>query len=315
MELKNDFLMSASFRPMLAAKVTNIDHLQNYPYLCTPKIDGIRCITTLISQFDLIQQDARVEGVSRTLTRIPNHYIQRVLGEANLLGLDGELVTFTSGGMDSYNTVQSKVMSEQGRPEFEFMVFDVVEPVPYWDRMAHLKNDLVFPDNSPFKKLLPTLIPDARHLAAYEEAMVQEGFEGVMLRVPDGMYKFGRSTARQEWLLKMKRFEDAEATVIGFEELKHNDNEAETNALGLTERSDHKANMRNGNTLGALIVNGHNGQTFKIGTGFDQATRQEIWDYQDKYLMQTVKYKYQPHGQKDAPRCPVFLGFRSHIDL
>jgi hypothetical protein len=23
-----------------------------------------------------------------------------------------------------------------------------------------------------------------------------------------------------------------------------------------------------------------------------------------------VKYKHQPHGAKDKPRCPVFIGFR-----
>lgn len=312
---KNDFVMSSTFRPMLAAKIGNVDTLHNFPYLCTPKIDGIRCITRLKSQGDLLTQDTFVEGVSRVLKPIPNHHIQRVLGEYNLLGLDGELVTFTDGKMDAYNTVQSKVMSEQGKPEFEFLVFDVVEPVAYWDRMAHLKNDLHFPAYGAVKKLLPTLIPDAAHLMAYEEAMVQAGFEGVMLRAVDGMYKFGRSTTRQEWLLKMKRFEDAEATVIGFEELMRNDNEKTTNALGLAERSDHKANMVPASTLGALVCNGHNGVTFNIGSGFDDATRQQIWDNQEEYMMRTVKYKYQPHGQKDAPRCPIFLGFRNPLDM
>ena len=27
-----------------------------------------------------------------------------------------------------------------------------------------------------------------------------------------------------------------------------------------------------------------------------------------------VKYKFQPHGVKVAPRCPVFLGFRDSTD-
>ena len=310
---RNDFLMSPKFRPMLAAKITTLSELKRYPYLCTPKIDGIRCVTMETQQHDLLE-NYRVEGVSRVLKRIPNRHIQMVLGQADMVGLDGELVTFTNGKMDSYNTVQSKVMSEAGEPEFEFMVFDIVEPLGYWERMSFLKDQMTFPVFTAFKKLLPVLIPDERHLMAYEQACLEKGFEGVMLRVPDGPYKFGRSTFKESYLLKLKRFEDSEATVVGFEELMHNDNEAGVNALGLTERSDHKANMRGGNTLGALIVQKNEVQ-FKIGTGFDNVTRQDIWDNREKYMGQLVKFKHQPHGQKDAPRCPVFLGFRSIIDL
>ena len=306
--------MRPDFRPMLAAKIQDIKRLR-YPLLATPKIDGIRCITREYIQRDIGIPAEWCEAVSRTLTPIPNYHIQSTLGKSGLLGLDGELITFTNGTMDSYNTTQSKVMTGVGTPEFEFMVFDVVEPAPYWDRMSHLKDNIQFPIDSPFKKLLPTLINDERNLLAYEEAMLQSGFEGVMLRNIDGEYKFGRSTFNQHGLLKLKRFEDAEATVIGFQELQHNQNEATIGKLGLTERSDHKANKLAGNTLGALVVNGHNGVTFNIGTGFDEAMRSEIWNNQDKYLMQIVKYKYQPHGQKDAPRCPVFLGFRSASDI
>ncbi len=136
-----------------------------------------------------------------------------------------------------------------------------------------------------------------------------------MLRSVDGPYKFGRSTAREGFLYKIKRFKDAEATVIGFEELQRNGNEATQDAFGLIERSTHKENMVAGATLGAIVVCGHNMQKFKIGTGFDAATRLEIWNNQDKYLHRLVKYKYQPHGTKDAPRCPVFLGFRSELDM
>ena len=53
---------------------------------------------------------------------------------------------------------------------------------------------------------------------------------------------------------------------------------------------------------------------FKIGTGFKADLRQWIWDHRDLYKGRVVKYKSQPHGSKDRPRLPVFLGFRDAID-
>ena len=69
-------------------------------------------------------------------------------------------------------------------------------------------------------------------------------------------------------------------------------------------------------TLGALRVRDVKTQVeFKIGTGYDDALRQEIWDHQKKYSKLLVKYKYQAAGAKDAPRFPVFIGFRDENDL
>jgi DNA ligase 1 len=313
MTVRNQFVMSPDFRPMLAAKIKELGLLQ-YPLLATPKVDGIRCITREKQIYDLFAK-TNVEAVSRVLLPIPNLHIQQTLASYNLTGLDGEIVTYTDGQMDNYNTVQSKVMSEAGTPDFYYHVFDLIEPRPHWDRVAWLKDEMKFPEDTRLRKLLPVLIQDEAALLAYEEAVLLQGFEGVMLRHVDGPYKFGRSTFKQHWLLKLKRFQDAEATVIGFEELMRNQNEQTKNALGLSERSDYQENMVPAGTLGALKVVGHNGIQFNIGTGFDDATREDIWRNQQTYLYQKVKYKYQPHGVKTAPRCPVFLGFRPPGDL
>lgn len=71
--------------------------------------------------------------------------------------------------------------------------------------------------------------------------------EGMMIKAPTGQYESRRS----EKLLKVKRFEDAEATVIGH-----------LNGTGRCE-----------NMLGALRVRGNNGLEFKIGSGFDDSQR------------------------------------------
>jgi DNA ligase-1 len=137
-----------------------------------------------------------------------------------------------------------------------------------------------------------------------------------MLRDPNGRYKFGRSTAKEGILLKVKRFSDAEAVIVGFEERMHNGNPATTDALGHTERSSHKENLTGRGDLGALVVKCELFESeFNIGTGFDDATRKEIWDNRETYLGKVVKFKYQTAGMKDVPRFPVYVGLRHENDL
>lgn len=79
--------------------------------------------------------------------------------------------------------------------------------------------------------MLPVEIGSAAELAAYKEKCLSEGYEGVMVRDPAGPYKCGRSTEREGWLLKIKRFEDAEAEVLETYEGMSNYNEAGVDAL------------------------------------------------------------------------------------
>jgi len=153
-------------------------------------------------------------------------------------------------------------------------------------------------------------------ILTWEESYLAAGYEGVMLRHPDGPYKHGRSTAKEAWLLKVKRFVDAEAKVIGYSEAQHNANEAKRNELGQLERSSHKAGKVGKQTLGALMVKDlKTGVEFDIGTGFTESQRQLLWAQGDNLIGKVVKYKSQPTGVKDKPRFPVFLGFRDKVDM
>ena len=159
------------------------------------------------------------------------------------------------------------------------------------------------------------MLLNLEELAKKEAEYLARGFEGLMVRSLSGPYKFGRSTANEGYLLKVKRFEDAEAKVIGFEERMHNANEATTDFLGHTQRSSHKENMVPMDTLGALVCELPDGQVFRIGTGFDDLTRLEIWRNRSRYLGHLTKYKYTEIGAKDLPRFPVFIGWRPFSDL
>jgi DNA ligase-1 len=293
-------------RPLLAATLEDVATLK-FPVLATPKLDGIRVL--------------KVNGkaVTRKFKPIPNTYIRRLLEKHLPDGIDGEIMT-----PGTFNDIQSKVMSFDGEPEFTFYAFDYVKDSltkPYKDRMLDMVNALesVVKDSTlPFSinLLTPVLVRTMEELLELESQCLEHGFEGVMIRQPDSKYKCGRSTPKEQILMKLKRFMDAEARVIDFEEKMQNDNVQERDEFGLAKRSSKKEGLIPANTLGSLIVEDLNsGVRFGIGSGFDDELKREIWINRTKYKNKIVKYKYQSVGAKDAPRFPVFLGFRSELDL
>jgi DNA ligase-1 len=162
--------------------------------------------------------------------------------------------------------------------------------------------------------LYPEVVNGEDELRALEEKYLAEGFEGAMIRRMDGVYKFGRATPKSGILSKLKRFSDAEALVIGFEELTHNENAAEKNAFGRTKRGQSKEGLVGAGTLGSLMVRREeDGVEFNIGTGFSAADRDRIWKERDTLLGKNVTYRFFAQGIKVAPRFPSFVGFREDL--
>lgn len=295
-------------RPMLAGKF-DLTKLQ-FPVYVQPKLDGFRCLAHLGC------------AISRTLKPLPNRYIQHFFAKYQYLhGLDGEIMVGHPTATETFRNTQSGVMSEAGNPAFLYYVFDMWDNphFKYAERKIYLEAVLRDPED-PFvagvvKIVETTLVNSLKSLEDLEAHYVELGYEGVILRSPHGFYKAGRSTSNEGWLIKLKRFEDAEATIIGFEELMSNQNEATKDELGLTKRSSHKANMVPENTLGKLQVRNAKGQEFGVGSGFDVATRQEIWANRDKWLGKIITYRYPiADGGYDKPRHAVYKGLRAEID-
>jgi DNA ligase-1 len=282
-------------KPMLAATAT-LEKLR-YPLLASPKLDGVRALVI------------KSQVWSRSLKLIPNIHVQNMFGQVRFNGWDGELIAGPPAGRDTYRRTVSAVMSEKGAPPVSFFVFDWFGKPdwPYLQRQKELRS-------LGQVRLLPQQwIHDEEGLLSLERGMLALGYEGLMLRSLDGQYKFGRSTEREGLLLKLKRFEDSEGVVIGFEELMHNYNPQKTNALGRTERSSHQEGKFGGRKLGALVVRWR-GEVLRVGTGFNDYDRQQIWEHQSQYKGELVKFKYLPIGMKDLPRHPVFLGWRDRKD-
>jgi len=287
-------------KPMLAGKA-DISAIR-YPVLVTHKVDGIRCL--------------KIDGraVTRKFKSVPNNYVRSLIERSSLpSGIDGELIVDGA----AFNDTSSGIMSIDGEPDFRYLIFDYVErgnlSEPYSDRMRRLSK-LDVPKWG--AKLLPTKVVDYGALLEYESRALADGFEGIMIRSPDGPYKCGRSTTKEGFLMKLKRFEDSEAKVVGFEEKMHNANDATKDAFGRTERSSHKANMIPTGVLGALVVAwGSDEVMFRVGSGFDDAQRKDIWLHQRKYIGRLVKFRFQPSGLKELPRFPTFIGWRHEDDL
>ncbi len=280
-------------KPMLAATLEKLEDAK-LPMYVSPKLDGIRCLIL------------GSKAVSRTLKPIPNRFIQEKLKDLPD-GLDGELMV-----KGDFNTIQSAVMSEDGEPEFYYVLFDVATHGNYLERYQVL-HDTVVEQNNPYLKVVSTMVvDDLEELFRIEAGYVKAGYEGIMLRSIDSYYKLGRSTLKQGWLLKFKRFIDDEALVIDFEEKMTNTNEPEQDNLGHQVRSSKLEGLVPAGTLGAIVVR-WKGHIFKIGTGFTANKAKEIWDNQEKFLHMPVTFKYQELSEYGIPRFPVFKGFRNDI--
>ena len=300
--------MTDRFKPMLSStfELSESSGIR-FPVLVSPKLDGVRALIR--------------SGVvySRNLKPIPNLHVQRLFGDTSLDGLDGELIVGNSKSEDVYRSTCSGVMSIDGEPSVMFYAFDfcceTYASRPFKERLA--KAHSLAANHSAIKKVVHKYAHDISDIQRLEEQYLDDGYEGLMIRSPDGPYKHGRATNREGYLFKMKRFSDSEAEIIGYEELFSNQNIAEVSELGNTKRSTHKDNMVPMNTLGALMVRDvHTGIEFSIGSGFTQQLRDELWNIKESSLMgMIIKYKYFSIGVKDKPRFPVFLGFRSKIDF
>ena len=169
-------------------------------------------------------------------------------------------------------------------------------------------------------KLVPqVMIHNLEELIAFEEEMLALGYEGIMLRDPTGMYKHGRSTFKEQTLMKLKRFEDFEAQVVGLIEQQTSTNTAERDELGHGKRSSAKAGMVGAGTLGKFLVHydTDEGQdVLEIPCGvLTHKQRKAIWEDGDLAIGQWIKVRHFPIGAKNKPRLPRCVGFRDTMDF
>jgi DNA ligase-1 len=299
--------------PMLASRESPDLSTLAYPIYASPKLDGVRAL---------------VKGgklLSRKLLPIPNKFVAARFSSSACEGLDGELILGDPTRTTCFRDTSAALRRHDGEPDVKLWVFDqwsskeIFETRLYDLRRAYRHAESYRASNAwDHIELVPHFsMKDELEVRHYENDELGKGYEGLILRAPNGPYKFGRATLKEGWMMKLKRFVDGEATVVGFAEEEKNTNPAKRDKLGRTKRSSHKEGKVGKDTLGAFICESPDfpGHRFEVGGGLTDADSRLFWAHRDVLLGAVIKYKHFPKGGKDKPRHATFLGLRDKWDL
>lgn len=179
-----------------------------FPATAQPKYDGCRCMAY-----------PREDGTIRLMSRggldyeLP-HVQEQLQGRINKgWCLDGELYVH---GM-SLQTIRHHLETPSEHSlRIEFVCYDMTE-LPTtgrtWDQRLHeLSAWFSVHGGLPNVRMSPSFIVETfQHIDHLHNQWVEEGYEGLILRLHDGEYKLA---AKNTKLLKYKKFEDAEFTVV-----------------------------------------------------------------------------------------------------
>jgi DNA ligase-1 len=191
--------------------------------------------------------------------------------------LDGELW----GGRKLFQRTVGIVKRQDQSPLWKdllYVVFDApAHDGPFEDRIARCEALLEGQKHARVHTHSAcTGIEHLREELARVEAL---GGEGLMARRPKSRYEAGRSSS----LLKVKRFKDAEARVVG-----------------------HVAGAgRHKGRLGALLVELADGTRFNVGTGFSDRERES-----PPPIGALITFRYQELSDGGVPRFPSFIAER-----
>lgn len=287
-------------------------------FMITTKIDGTRIIAI------------KDHGQVKFYTRQGQEYIGLVDLEAELkknpldnFVLDGELVAIDTEKEVTYkNTMKLSRTKDNEKHGLRMLVFDCLSVEEFqtqtcnhcyavrrqfldnifkpWETMHFGGNwqSVVFQCGGIYYGIeigmyyfrkLPVLYAgdDTSKVIELLEEQTAQGEEGIMINIADAKYAFGRTNN----LLKVKKFNDCDLRIVGFEE------------------GDNKLT----GTLGSLLLE-YKGNTVGCGSGIPDELRDEIWANKDKYLGKIAEIKYfeETTNQKGGTsiRFPVFKDIR-----
>lgn len=296
------------FKPMRSIAPDCEKFPLTFPKLMSPKLDGIR----------LCKYQGKV--ITKSGKQIPNLFVQDWCDKHLPEGFDGELIVGPSYLETTYNTTFRGVMTIKGEPDFAFHVFDLIDfELTAEQRLTKVHEIIHAASPEAQRRIIPVshiTVESIQDVDAEYGHCLALGYEGAILKNPQGLYKSGRSTAKCQTQLKLKPEEDFDAQVVRFEEAQHNGNEALINAVGETERSSHQANKSGLGMVGGIWVRDADGLEFKVSPGkMKHVERVEVWLQRATYYGKWLKYRSMTYGVKDAPRHGRFLCWRDDCDV
>jgi len=307
-------LPTCPIKPMLACSSMiltddNYDRI-SYPVIASTKLDGWRSII-----------DKNSNPLSRSGKSIPNLFTHKEIQSAGLVGWDGEILASSPTDPNAMQKAQSAFSSIYGEPDFTYHIFDnwtrqTQSFKEYWDLLQSI--NFKFPE---WVKLIPQItITSPEELADFVKHTTDMGYEGAVIRSPSSPYKHGRSTWKQEWMLKAKPYTYEEGMIISLNERMINFNPKTRDELGFSKRSTHRGGKVPGDTLGSFNIRNKDGLIFSIGTGhLNEPERLKVWndrDTCDTWVGKLITFKhFAQSGVRDKPRHGQFVSLRSIEDL
>ncbi|OAN88623.1 DNA ligase [Marinobacter sp. EhC06] len=267
-------LISLLFSPVAVAKPPELTLANVYQmgmpldgYWVSEKLDGVRAYWTGERFLSRGGHEYRAPG---WFTRgFPAH------------PLDGELWMGRGRFAELSGAVRQVVPDDDDWRRIRFMVFDLPDQKATFDqRLVRLKA-LIEKVGSPHMALV-----DQQRASSHEDLMlrldkvVAGGGEGLMLRLGASGYRSGRSND----LLKVKRYQDAEAVVVH-----HLPGKGKYEGL-----------------MGSLLVELEDGRQFRIGSGFSDSERAS-----PPKPGTTITFKYYGLTATGLPRFASFLRIRN----
>lgn len=217
---KTDAIIKGGVVPMLAHDYDDHKGKIIFPVYAQPKLDGQRCVAIFDGKKVTLWTRSRKQihscpHIIEQLERMLKGF--RKIGEK--VTLDGEL--YCHKWRDDFEKIMSAVRKNKPSKEselIEFHMYDLIDDgtSPFRIRKNHLMQLPDFYMN--VCHVETTLVQDERDLKKYHATCVRAGYEGAMIRNPEGFYEHKRSKN----LLKFKTFIDAEYEIHSFIEGKDN---------------------------------------------------------------------------------------------
>jgi DNA ligase-1 len=202
--------------------------------------------------------------------------------------VDGEL--FATG--ITFNGLQSIIRSAKNVDEkiskrMHYHIFDVISDKPWSERREYVS---MIEKSYVIRPVKDYLISPSQ-LEEYHDKFVENGAEGIILRLPDKGYANKRTSA----LIKYKHFFDEEYLTVGF-----------------TCEKNHK------DLLGAITLklNKDSDVTFNARPSTTDEELKYIWEHKDEYIgkMATIRYQ-EKDKESNIPRFGILKGWKCESDL
>lgn len=194
--------------------------------------------------------------------------------------MDGELWVGHGEFEAASATIRQQPANEAAWRRVHYMVFDLpAHPGPFTERLVVLKRMLATLKVPWVQPVPQNKVANEAMLNAQLDRMIQQGGEGLVLHRAASFYHAGRN----DDLLKLKPFDDAEGTVIAHLPGKRK-------YIGM---------------LGALLVETPNGIRFRLGSGSKDEQRRH-----PPPVGSLVTYRYRGINVSGKPRFATFMRVR-----